>query len=361
MGMSVPVLDPSVIRHFDALRDEAINSVSARFFSEHAGVYAAFGERGQSACREDLGFHLEFLRPVLEFGLLAPMVDYLRWMEGVLAARDVPTQHLGQSLDWLGEFFTLRLPAADGDLVAGSLREVKFALEDKSDVRFPIDARLLPAWPETDGFEAALLKGDRRMADTIMDECIKEGRNLVDAERHMIQPAMYRIGQAWQENRVSVAQEHLSSAIAQAVMVRGLIKSEPRPPNGKKVLLACVEGNDHALGLQMVADAFDLAGWAVNFLGANTPTVTLVKHCCDWQPDLLGLSLSFPWQLRSVKDVLARLNNTLGRARPPLIIGGLAINNFEQLAANIGADAWASDAAAAVNQANRLVGPPAQA
>ncbi len=73
-------------------------------------------------------FHLEFLRPALEFGVLQPMVDYLAWLSSVLSARAIPIEHLALSLDWLGEFFAEHMSAADGALVADVLKaaETKF-------------------------------------------------------------------------------------------------------------------------------------------------------------------------------------------------------------------------------------------
>ena len=198
------------LERFNALRDEAVAAVSERFYSTHGSVYVQFGDPGREACREALGYHLEFMRPVLEFGLTQPTVDYLRWLDCVLA------------------------------------------------------------------------------------------------EQHMIQPAQYGIGKKWQNNQVTVAQEHLATAIAQSVMTLGLARSELPASNGKQVLLACVEGNNHAVGLQMVADAFQFAGWEVQFLGANVPTDALIRHLDQLKPDLLGLSVAFAQQLYVVREIMAR-------------------------------------------------------
>ena len=171
---------------------------------------------------------------------------------------------------------------------------------------------------------------------------------------HLIMPALYDIGEKWQSNQVTVAQEHMASAIVQSIMTVGLLRSEPPPRIGKRVLLACVEGNHHAIGLRMVSDGFQLAGWDVQFLGANMPTAALVRQVGESRPDLVGLSVSFPQQLRVVKEVTARLDQDLGGGRPPVIIGGLAINRFTQLAGAVGADGYSPNAPAAVAYANQI-------
>jgi methanogenic corrinoid protein MtbC1 len=166
---------------------------------------------------------------------------------------------------------------------------------------------------------------------------------------------MYAIGERWQANEVSVAQEHMATAIVQAVMTVALLRATPRAAANRRILLACVEGNQHALGLRMVADSFQLAGWEVRYLGASVPTVALVGAVVEWKPDLVGLSVSFAQQLPVVKAVIAQLEARLGATRPGVMIGGLAINAFAPLAELVRADATGVDAAEALVAAGRLV------
>ena len=82
------------MRAFRALQADAVSVVTERFFATHGSLYERSGQRGRDACREDLAFHLEFLRPVLEFGLFQPMVEYLCWLGEVLAVRAIPVTHV---------------------------------------------------------------------------------------------------------------------------------------------------------------------------------------------------------------------------------------------------------------------------
>ncbi len=348
-----PLLDESGLQRFQELRSAAIEAVTERFYATHGSAYAHFGPKGRDACREDLGYHLEFLRPVLEFGLTQPMVDYLRWLATVLATRDVPAAHLPLSLDWLADFFAGGMTGQDGQIVATALQKAKARYLEDSDAAPAIYDLMPEPWPESEGFESALLAGDRHAAEKLLDGLLAQGRSLVEAETHVIQPALYGIGRKWQANRVSVAQEHLATAIAQALMARGLIRSAVPPSNGRKALLACVAGNNHSVGLQMVADGLQLAGWEVQNLGANVPTIALVQHTGHFQPHLLGLSVSFAQQLRVVKEIMTQLTRAQGKLRPAVMVGGLALNQFSLLAEELGVDAWSPDACAAIETASR--------
>jgi methanogenic corrinoid protein MtbC1 len=188
-----------------------------------------------------------------------------------------------------------------------------------------------------------------------LNGCLDAGKSLVEVELHVIEPALYDIGKKWQANQVTVAQEHMATAIVQSVMTNALLRSPPPSPLDKRVMLACVEGNNHAVGLRMVADAFLLSGWDVQYLGANVPTRALVQQVLEWKPDLVGLSVSFPQQLRVVKAAIGGLTEVLGNARPAVIVGGLAINRFKQLVDAVGADGSSADAQAAVDCAHRII------
>ena len=358
MNIDIAALGVAGLRRFQDLRPEAINAVTERFYTTHGTVYAEYGQAGRDACREDLAFHLEFLRPVLEFGLIQPMVDYLRWLASVLATRDIPAEHLSLSLDWLAEFFAANMEEPDAQIVVTALHHTRARFLE-ADQSVPAIYGMMPAsWPECEAFESALLAGDRHGAETLFDRFLELGHSLVDAELHMIQPALYGIGRKWQNNQVTVAQEHLATAISQSMMTRGRVKSMVPASNGKLVLLACVEGNRHSVGLQMVADSFQLAGWDVHYLGENVPTDTVIRHFSESKPDLLGLSVSFPQQLRVVKEIMSRLTQAHGSARAPVIVGGLAINQFNRLAGELGADAWGADARSAVAAASTLAMRP---
>lgn len=363
MTNELKTLDAATLRRFLDLQGDAVNAVTERFYATHGSAYARFGPAGRKSCREDLAFHLEFLRPVLEFGLLQPMVEYLRWLDSVLAARGVPTEHLALSLTWLAESYAGHVGAADGgangkDAAVGAA--VSAALLTVRD-QFLASADAPPKpltppepWPEAAPFEAALLAGKQAEALALVNACLDGGRNLVDIEMHVIQPALYHIGDKWQANAVSVAQEHMATAIVQSVMTVAMLRAPAAAPRHKRVLLACVEGNNHMVGLRMVADALQLGGWEVQYLGANVPNAALLRQALEWKPDLVGLSVSFAQQMPAAKAAIALLAEQFGSARPAVMIGGLAINRFEPLAGVAGADCSGMDANAAVASANRI-------
>ncbi len=352
MDVGLKLLGREGLRRFQLLRADAVSVVTDRFYAALGSAYDEFGPHGHEACREDLALHLEFLQPVLEFGLLQPMVVYLRWLASMLAARSIAADHVASSLDMLAAFFAERMDAVDGAAVTAALHTARMKFMEAEDAPPPDGDG---AWPETERFELALLAGRQCEALSIVNDCIDDGHDLVEVEQHIIKPSLYHIGERWQANQITVAAEHLATAIAQAVMTAGLLRSIPPAMIGRRVLLACAAGNLHSLGLRMVADAFELAGWDVQYLGANVPTRAIIQHVEAWDAELIGLSVSFAQQLPVVKQVIGQLNERLGRERPAVIVGGLAINRFSQLAEMMGADACSADAPSAVTRAKELM------
>ena len=150
----------------------------------------------------------------------------------------------------------------------------------------------------------------------------------------------------------------MATAMVHGLLAREFATAEPSPPDGRSVVVAGVEGNQHIIGLRMVADAFELAGWDVRYLGPDTPTRSLVQLVRDGRPDLVALSASMPQHLRSAREAIACLRAELGESCPSVLLGGLTINQFSPLVAVLGADATGPDARSAVETASRLVPSP---
>ena len=73
---------------------------------------------------------------------------------------------------------------------------------------------------------------------------------------------------------------------------------------------------------------------------------------------LVGLSASMPHHLRSAREAIACLRAEFDEARPAVLLGGLAINQFSPLATMLGADATGPDARSAMEAAAQLVPSP---
>ncbi len=215
---------------------------------------------------------------------------------------------------------------------------------------------------DADGFSAlmgrylaAQLAGDRREAlRLLVDEGLLRGIPLQDLHLKVIQQAQYEIGRLWQENRISVAQEHLATAISQLALSH-LYRHLPRdPPNGKVVMLSCVEGELHEVGARMASDFLEMAGFDVRFLGANVPTSHLARMVREQTPHLLALSVTMTYHLPSLRTAVDQIRALCPRL--PIAVGGLAFTWAPGLAEELNVSFHGRDARELVASACRTLG-----
>ena len=174
---------------------------------------------------------------------------------------------------------------------------------------------------------AAQLAGHRREAlRLVLDEGLYHGLSVAQIQLEVVQPAQYEIGRLWQENQISVAEEHVATAISQLVLAH-LYRHLPREaPLGQEVLLACVEGELHDMGARVASDFLEMSGYHVHFAGANVPADHLVRLTRQRRPDLVALSVTMPHHLPALRDTVVRLCEAMG-GDYPIAVGGGALGD----------------------------------
>ena len=196
---------------------------------------------------------------------------------------------------------------------------------------------------------AAIVAGDRHRAMAAVESARAAGLGLRETYLEVLQPAQREVGRLWSAGTVTVAQEHLATAITQSVMSH--LASDvfaAAPGNGPSLVAACVGPERHELGLRMLSDLLELEGWTTTYLGATVPGSDLVRMVESRAPAVVALSVTLPPHLLALRDVVDRLR---AGPRPPLVmVGGSAfLGGDTDLPKKIGADLTASDAGGAVD------------
>jgi methanogenic corrinoid protein MtbC1 len=202
---------------------------------------------------------------------------------------------------------------------------------------------------------AAQLAGNRReVLRLVVEEGLQRGATVGQLQAQVIRAAQAEIGRLWQHNRISIAQEHLATALSQLAMAHLFQHAEGAPPNGRKVVVACVEGELHDFPARLVSDALELAGFEVRFLGANVPTAHLVGLLREEKPDLLCLSATMSFHTPALRAaVLGAREASPGL---PVLVGGQACSWAAGLAEELGVERSCTEAHELVERAERLTG-----
>lgn len=181
---------------------------------------------------------------------------------------------------------------------------------------------------------AAQLAGDQRAAIRVLDDALRDGCAVQDLQREVVQAAQLEIGRLWQENQLSVAHEHMATAISHVALVHLFERAAPAQARGRKLLVVCVEGERHDLPARLVADFLELAGYDVRFLGADVPNDGLAALVAAERPDLVALSVTMAFNLGGLRGAVAAIRGRFPDL--PLLAGGNALAWQPHLADELG-------------------------
>jgi methanogenic corrinoid protein MtbC1/DNA-binding XRE family transcriptional regulator len=202
----------------------------------------------------------------------------------------------------------------------------------------------------------ALARGDAARAEALVAEARAAGWSTPRIYLELLAPAQVEIGARWRAGRLSVADEHLATQITLSQMEHLRESLAPAPARGLRAVVACVEGEPHAVGARMLADFLAMDGWAVDYLGPGTPSRDLADFVARRRPDVVALSVTQAERLPALAEAAAALRRLA--PAPRIIAGGAALGRRADAAA-LGVDAVAGDALAGAQQARQLTAAPA--
>ena len=205
-------------------------------------------------------------------------------------------------------------------------------------------------------FTQALVRGERHKIMQLGQDAVRSPQDLVDFYLQVLQPAMYTVGEMWERGEISVAKEHLASALVNRLMSVQYIDFMRTQEKRGKVIVSAAANEFHEIGATMVANSLELDGWEVEYLGANMPQDKLLEFVADQNPDILALSAAMPFNLESVQSVIQSMRSWPAEKRPRIMVGGLAFAGFPKLPEQLGADGYARDCSQAVQLARTWQG-----
>jgi 5-methyltetrahydrofolate--homocysteine methyltransferase len=120
-----------------------------------------------------------------------------------------------------------------------------------------------------------------------------------------------------------------------------------------KYLIGTVEGDLHDIGKNLVRMMLEGAGFETVDLGKDVHPDTFVAAVREHQPKILGLSALLTTTMPAMKTTIEALEEAGLRGSVKIMVGGAPVT--AAFAEEIGADAYAPDAATAVDVARDLV------
>jgi methanogenic corrinoid protein MtbC1 len=210
----------------------------------------------------------------------------------------------------------------------------------------------------------ALVRFEGLAADRIVEEAVAV-IPVEDVCLHILSPALIEIGEQWKQGRIGVATEHYASRFVLRKLSALFNASQPERGLGP-VLAACVEEEQHEIGLLLTSLFLARGGYRVVYLGADVPVPDLVQAVSDVRPRIVMLSVStaerLPMLVASITAVADASPLYEGLDRPLSIgYGGRVFIEHPEYRQGIPAEYLGSSARETVATVDRMMSglPPA--
>ena len=303
----------------------------------------------------DASNHFMYLAEALRESDPDIFADYVRWLDQLMNGLNFPPETLPSMLEYTKKLLGKSCPAEMKSVID---TYVNFAISGLRTVD-PDEKSYItkdnPLSELANDYLKALLAGDRSSAGKMVLESVESGVSVRSIYLEVFQPCQYEIGRLWHMNRVSVAQEHYCSAATQIIMSQLYPYIFSNEKIGRTFVGTCVGGELHEMGVRMVADFFEMAGWDTFYLGANTPSHSVIESIKTYDADVIGLSVAMFYHRSRAADLIMKIRKECADHKVKIMVGGYAFNGVAELWRKIGADGFASDARQAVDVANSLV------
>ncbi len=315
--------------------------------TSHSDINKLIGNNPIRVMYDNHANHSAFMLTVFTLGNYELLVKTVFWVYRAYAAHNFLYDYFPLELKTWIEAINKYIPATQNQEIkkvySWMLSKHELMIElSQSDHEVPLPIQ--DDWFEIKNlFFSAILKGDHRACVLIAKDIVSNAEDVESFYLYIIQPVMYQIGMLWEKGEISVAQEHLASAIVARVMATINMLDITPEITKSKVIVTSAPNEFHEIGAWMIADIIEQDGWDVKYLGANTPKESLIEMLRTSKSNLLMLSVTMPFNILNAKDIISSIREDEELNKTIIIVGGRAFNDTENLWMSTGADYFASN------------------
>jgi 5-methyltetrahydrofolate--homocysteine methyltransferase len=171
---------------------------------------------------------------------------------------------------------------------------------------------------------------------------------------HGLMPGMEHVGEEFRNGNMFVPEVLRAARAMQASMdlLRPLLVETGARMAGK-IVIGTVKGDLHDIGKNLVAMMCEGAGFEIKDLGRDVDPALFVEAVANENADIVAMSALLTTTMRSMERTIEALKEAGLRERVKVMVGGAPVT--QDYADQIGADGYASNAAAAADLAKSLV------
>jgi 5-methyltetrahydrofolate--homocysteine methyltransferase len=201
---------------------------------------------------------------------------------------------------------------------------------------------------------AKLYQGEEEQVAELVQQALDQGMAPGDVLSGGLIAGMDEVGRDFKAGDLFVPEVLIAARAMHAGMnvLRPLLAETDRTSAGK-YLIGTVKGDLHDIGKNLVKMMVEGAGFETVDLGTDVGPEDFVSAVREHQPDLVGMSALLTTTMVNMRATLEALQEAGLRDSVKVMIGGAPVT--AAFAQEINADAYAPDAASAVDIARELV------
>jgi 5-methyltetrahydrofolate--homocysteine methyltransferase len=199
-----------------------------------------------------------------------------------------------------------------------------------------------------------LYKGEDKVVADLVQRALDQEMSPADILNGGLIAGMDEVGKDFKAGELFVPEVLIAARAMHAGMnvLRPLLAESDVPSAGKYVI-GTVQGDLHDIGKNLVRMMLEGAGFETIDLGTDVKPNVFVAAVREHQPQLLGMSALLTTTMPGMKATIEALQEAGLRDTVKIMVGGAPVT--AAFAEQIGADAYAPDAATAVDVARGLV------
>jgi len=203
------------------------------------------------------------------------------------------------------------------------------------------------------GIKESVIVGDAKKTEELVNKAVKENIEVKKILDEGLIAGMMVVGEKFKNNEYYVPEV----LIAARAMHKGMDIIEPLIVQAgikpvAKLAIGTVKGDLHDIGKNLVVMMWKGAGFEVEDLGIDVPPEKFVE-AANRGTQIIGMSALLTTTMIAMKEVIEKLKETGIRDKVKIIIGGAPVT--QEYANEIGADAYAPDAATGVDKVKELL------
>ena len=189
-----------------------------------------------------------------------------------------------------------------------------------------------------DQYLEPLLAGNRQKCRGIIARQLQNRQAADRLLRDVVWRSLERVDKLYRQDRINSATEHMAVRINRCISTQLQTALPHQPTNGKRIAIACADGEMEEIGGQVTADLFESQGWEVYFIGGGVPNDEILTLVGQLRPEILLICGTQPQGAPDVRALIDLIREVGSNPTMNVLVSGGVFNRADGLWKEVNAD-----------------------